>query len=236
MTLPRRVSFASLLLAFAALVVSASAAPLKFLPWDAAIAARPFSLKSGDQILELKNLHHLKRSEPVNAAVAPAPLLLAMDKKNAEGKPEAIAIQVPDGVQNPLVLIIPDPKHPSGVRPFVIEDNTERFKWGTIRLLNATGKQVMVKADTVVKELPPAWVPVDVDPGGALRNIPMQSAYKADPTKVLYSAVWEHDPDVRELVIILPIQSGGVEVLDFKVIPESRKVIEAEAAAARQQR
>jgi hypothetical protein len=234
MTLHHRSPIALLLLVFSAVIAPLCAAPLRFLPWDDVTAARPFSLKAGEQVIELKNLHHLKRSDAVNAGVEPAPLLLALDRKNAEGNPEGIPIKVPAGVENPLVLIIPDPKHPSGVRPFVIEDNTGRFKWGTIRMLNATGKPLMMKVDKVVAELPPAWTPVDIDPGGPMRNLGIQSAYKESPAKIAYSAVWEHDPDVRELVIVLPIQSGGAAALDFKIIPENRKVMEAEAAAARQ--
>ena len=236
MTLHRRAPFVLVLLAsLSAIAAPLCAAPLRFLPWDDITAARPFSLKNGEQVIELKNLHHLKRSDAVNATVEPAPMLLAMDRKNAEGNPEAVPIKVPSGVQNPLVLIIPDPKHPSGVKPFVIEDNTDRFKWGTIRMLNATGKPVMMKVDKTVAQLPPAWTPVDIDPGGASRNLGIQSAYKDNPTRILYSAVWEHNPDVRELVIVLPNQTGGVTALDFKVIPENRKVVEAEAAAARQE-
>jgi hypothetical protein len=234
MTLHRRAPIALLLLALSALITPLCAAPLRFLPWDDVTAARPFGLKNGEQITELKNLHHLKRSDAVNATVEPAPLLLAMDRKNAEGNPEAIPIKVPAGVENPLVLIIPDPKHPTGVRPFVIEDNTARFKWGSIRILNATGKAVMMKVDKTVAQLPPAWTPVDIDPGGTPRNLGIQSAYKDNPAKILYSAVWEHDPDVRELVIVLPNQNSGVTALDCKIIPENRKVMEAEAAAAKQ--
>jgi hypothetical protein len=45
--------------------------------------------------------------------------------------------------------------------------------------------------------------------------------------------VWEHDPNVRELVIIVPGLNARTGVLEYKVIPENRKVVEAEAAAAK---
>lgn len=226
----RRVSLASLILFLGSFLASLQAAEFRFLAWDDAMGTRKLGLKSGEQITEVKDLHPLKRSRPVNAGLEVPPLLVTLDRKDPEGKPLAVEIKMPADIQSPLVLVIPDPKHPTGVRPFVIEDNTARFKWGTVRVLNATGKAAMMKLDKTVAQLPPSWTPVDIDPGGAKRNMGVQAALKDNPTDILYSGVWEHDPDVRELVIILP----GPDGMDVKMIPENRKVIEAEAAAAKE--
>jgi hypothetical protein len=190
---------------------------------------RKFGLKRGEEIVEVQNLHHLKRSPPINLPGEVPPVLVALDRKDPEGKPVAIEIKLPAGVESPLVLIIPDAKHPTGVKPFVIEDNTNRFKWGSIRFMNATSKPVMTKVDNKVAEVAPGWAPVDVDPQGDVRNMSVVSAYKDNPTQLLYSAVWEHNPDVRELVIIVPNPNANVASLDFKVIPENRKILEMEA-------
>ena len=234
MPLHRRSPFASAVLALLLVHGSLSAAPFRFLAWDDAMATRKFGLKSGDTVVEVKDLHPLKRTKAINAAGTAAPLLVALDKKDAEGKPVAVEIKVPADLKSPLVLIIPDAKHPTGVRPFVLEDNSDNFKWGTIRVLNATGMAAMMKVDTKVAQLPPNWAPVDIDPGGAARNVGVQAAMKDKPAEILYSAVWEHSPDIRELVIVVPGTNVRTGALDFKVIPENRKVVEAEAAAQRE--
>lgn len=197
------------------------------------MAARKLAVKSGEEVIEVKDLHPLKRTKPVNVGVEKPPQLVALDRLDAQGKPAAVEIKVPTDMQSPLVLVIPDASHPTGIRPFVIEDNTARFKWGSIRVLNATGKAVMMKVDKAVAELPPVWTPVDIDPGGALRNVSVLAALKGKPEEVLYSAVWEHNPNVRELVIILPGLNARTGALEYKVIPENRTVVEAEAAAAK---
>ena len=198
------------------------------------MATRKFGLKSGETVVEVKDLHPLKRTQAINIKGETPPLLVALDKKDAEGKPVAIEIKIPADLKSPLVLIIPDAKHPTGVRPFVLEDNTANFKWGTIRVLNATGKAAMMKVDTKVAQLPVTWSPVDIDPGGAARNVGVQAAMKDKPAEILYSAVWEHSPDIRELVIVVPGTNVRTGALDFKVIPENRKVAEAEAASERE--
>lgn len=233
MSLHRRVPLALFLLALLAFSGSLEAVVYRFLPFDQPMSGRQFGVKKGAEIVEIKSLHHLKRSEAINVPAENPPVLVALDRKDPEGKPVGIEIKLPTGVTTPLVLLLPDPKHPTGVKPFVIEDNATHFKWGTIRMLNATGKPVMTKIDTKVNELPPSWTAVDIDPGGTTRNMGIQAAYKANPAKILYSAVWEHDPDVRELVIVIPGLDARLGEMEFKVIPENRKVAEAEAAEAK---
>ena len=228
-----RAPFLHAAFAFIVLHGSLAAAPFRFLAWDDAMATRKLGVKSGEEVIEVKDLHSLKRTKPVNVNGEKPPQLVALDRLDAQGKPAAVEIKMPADMQSPLVLVIPDPNHPTGIRPFAIEDNTARFKWGSIRVLNATGKAVMMKVDKAVAELPPAWTPVDIDPGGAVRNVPVLAALKDKPTEFLYSAVWEHDPNVRELVIIVPGLNARTGVLEYKVIPENRKVVEAEAAAAK---
>ncbi|QJE95148.1 hypothetical protein [Luteolibacter luteus] len=200
------------------------------------MATRKLGLKYGEKVEELKGLHPLKRTKAVNVTGETPPQIVALDKKDPQGKPLSVDIKLPADLKSPLVLIIPDPKHPTGVRPYVIEDNTANFKWGSIRVLNATGKVALIKVDTKVAELPSVWSPIDIDPGGTTRNVSVQAAMKDKPANVLYSAVWEHNVDVRELVIVVPSTTGGPGEIDFKVIPENRKIIEAEAAAEAKER
>jgi len=230
----RRAPLFILLFGLIALHGTLLAAPLRFLAWDADVAARKVGVKNGKDVVELKGLHPGQRTKAIQAAgTAEAPLqLLALDRLSADGKPTAADIKVPGDMKSPLVLIIPDPKHPSGLRTFVVEDNPGNFKWGTVRLLNATGKVLMMKHDKEVVTLPAAWTPVDLNPGGAERNVGVQLALKDNPKALIYSAVWEHDPAVRKLVFIVPGADVTTGVVDFKVVPEDRRVAEAEAAAA----
>ena len=230
MSFTRRVSFIAPLVLLA-LQSPLLAADFRFLAWDDAVGIRKLGLQSGTEVQEIKDLHPLKRTPTVKGK-GQVQQLVALDKLDATGKPHAVALTVPADFQSPLVLVMPDPKHPTGVRPFVIDDNTARFKWGSIRVLNATGKVALMKVENTGSQLPAAWTPVDIDPGGAKRNMAVQVALKDDPKTIVYSAVWEHDPDVRELVILIPDPESRMGTLDCKIIPENRKALEAAAAAA----
>jgi hypothetical protein len=211
------------------------AGPLRFLPWDEAIAARKLAVGAGREAVDLTDLHPLKRSKPVQvAATAESPaVLIAKDKTSPDGKPVTVVIKIPAECQSPLVIIVPDPKDPTGVKPFVVEDNTARFPYGTFRHLNATGKELVTKLGEKTVVLPPKWDPVDVDPGGQTRNIGVQTAIKAQPAKILYSTLMEYDPDIRRLMIILPGADERLGTLDYKIIPENRKAVAMDEAAAR---
>ena len=228
MLLVRRAPLAALIVAV--LSGPLSAVPMKFLAWDQAVAARKLSVQSGSQQIVLKGLHQDKRTDAVGVTTGETPpLLVATDKTAPDGKPVTVEIKMPADIQSPLVLLIPDPKHPTGIRPFVIEDNVANFKWGTMRLLNATGKVLAMRFEKTVVPLPASWTPVDVALGGEGRNVGVEAIAKDNPKAMLYSAVWEHDQAVRKLVIIVPDAEGPPGAVDFKVIPENRRAVEAAA-------
>ena len=208
------------------------AVPVRFLAWDDEVAARKIGYQNSKGITPVKDLHPNKRTESIDGGGGEAPVqLVALDRTGTDGKPAAVEIKMPAGIQSPLVLILPDAKNPTGLRPFVIDDSAANFTWGKIRFINATGKALLVKHEKTITALPETWTPVDISPGGAARNLGMQVAAKDDLKSVLYSAIWEHDPDVRKLVFVLPgtdVRTGAVE---FKIIPENKRVVAAEAAA-----
>ncbi|WP_367874661.1 hypothetical protein [Luteolibacter sp. Populi] len=230
MLLVRRVLLAALIVAFPS--GSLLAVPMRFLAWDQAVGARKLAVQSGSQQVALKDLHPHKRTDPVAVTTGETPpLLVATDKTSPDGKPVTVEIKMAADIQSPLVLLIPDPKHPTGIRPFVIEDNVANFKWGTMRLLNATGKVLVMRFEKTVVPLPASWTPVDVALGGEGRNVGVEAIAKDDPKSMLYSAVWEHDMSLRKLVIIVPDTDGPPGAVDFKVIPENRRAVEAAAAS-----
>jgi hypothetical protein len=219
------------LLGFLALHGALLAGPIRFLPWDDAIAARKIGFQNAKGVAELQELHPHKRSAPADGTAGETALkLVALDRTSEDGKPVTVDIKLSAGIQSPLILILPDPKHPTGLRPFVIEDNATNFSWGSLRFINATGKALLVKQDKTIKALPETWTPVDLSPGGEARNTGVQLVARDDLNTILYSAVWEHHPDIRKLVFILPGTDARTGALEFKIIPEDRRV-QAVAAA-----
>lgn len=229
----RHASFPAFLLGLLVFHSPLLAAPIRFLPWDDAMSTRKVGLQSTQGVTEIKDLHPDKRTAPIDGTAGETPLqLVALDRTSPDGKLVTVELKSIVGMQAPLVLILPDPKHPTGLRPFVIDDNTSNFSWGTIRFINATGKALLIRQDQAVKALPETWTPVDVNPGGEARNMSVQLAARDDLKSILYSAVWEHSPDVRKLVFVLPGADVRTGAVDFKVIPEDRRILAAAAAAA----
>lgn len=210
----------------AASFVTVQAASIRFLPWDDTIAARKIGFFNGKEVAEIQNLHPDKRTQTVTwSGGAVPPQLIALDRTSPDGKPVSVAITLQAGMENPLVLILPDAAHPTGLRCFVIEDSSKNFGWGTFRFINATGKELLVRNDKVTKSLPEAWKAVDINPGGSARNMGIQLAARDNLTAILYSAVWEYEPDVRKLIIIVPGTDAQNGAVNLKIIPEDRRSV-----------
>ena len=224
MSIPRHLPLAAFFTGVFAAFASLHAAPVRFLAWDDAIAARKIAFGAGAEVIGLESLHSQKRSKPVNWAGGEIPpVLVALDRTSPDGKPVTAPIKLTPDLKSPLVLILPDAVHPTGLRCFVIEDSSENFGWGTFRFINATGKELLVRNDKVTKSLPESWKAVDLNPGGEARNMGLQLAARDNLNAILYSAVWEYDPAVRKLIFIVPgtdVQSGA---LSLKIIPEDRR-------------
>lgn len=201
-----------------------TAATLRFLPWDDATAARRIALQSGSSLTEVTGLHPLRRSPPFGLARDAELRVVALDRKDPEGKPVTVPLNMDAGMKSPLVLILPDPKSPSGLRAFLVDDNAEAFRWGGIRFINATGRPFLVQHGQVVKPLPESWTPTDIQPDRTARNAMVRIAEQTDPKNILYSGIWEHSPDVRKLVFVVP--GADRSSVDTKIIPEDRRATE----------
>lgn len=234
MSIARHPPFAAILLGllFAALA-PLHAMSIRFLPWDEGIAARKLGFMTGTEVAGLQDLHPDKRSKTVTwAGGETPPALVALDRTAPDGKPVMIPLKLSAALKSPLVLILPDPKHATGLRCFIVEDGSGSFNWGTLRFINATGTELLVRKDKEVKALPKTWKPVDFKPGGGKRNIGIQMVTRENTDAVIYSAVWEHDPDVRKLVIVVPGTSADQGLVDLKIIPEDRRSAAPVAAQA----
>jgi hypothetical protein len=210
----------------------AMAVPLRFIPWDDAVAARKIGLQNASGLTELKHLHPHKRSDSTEvSSTKESPLrLVALDRLDPEGRPITLELKLNPEFKSPLILLLPDPKHASGLRTFVIEDNSDNFNWGSLRFINATGKELLVRQDKTVKSLPNKWTPVDFKPGGEMRNMAMQVAAREDLNAILFSGVWEHNPDMRKLIFVIPGTDVRTGPVAFKIIPEDRRALALEAS------
>lgn len=205
----------------------ATALEVRFLAWDEPIAARQIAVTGSQSESAVKGLHPLQRTNAVGATLTEGNLTLrALDRKTPEGKPVDFSVKVGDSMTHPLVLLLPDAKAPSGLRGFALEDNSTSFPWGTFRILNATGKPLEVVLGTIHKQLPPAWQPVDLRPGGD-KALPVSVASTDAPRKPLYTGVWKPENDVRRLVFVVPGTDVRLGPIALKVIPEDREALAA---------
>ncbi|NNM29249.1 MAG: hypothetical protein HKO57_06995, partial [Akkermansiaceae bacterium] len=119
-------------------------------------------------------------------------------------------------------------KSKAGVRPLMIEDDQSAFGWGTIRLINVSAKPVVFRWDKDAKLVPPGWKAVNVDPEGDSRNMEVFLYYKEDLKNPIYTAVWEHRTDMRQLVFVVPSANAAAGPFLFKFVPETRLPAPAE--------
>jgi hypothetical protein len=85
-----------------------------------------------------------------------------------------------------------------------------------------TPKPLAFRWENEAKVVPTGWKPVDVSPGGKSRNMGVIIYLKEDLKKPLYTAVWEHREDMRQLVLVIPNPDQSLGAIAFKFIPEIR--------------
>ena len=229
----RRSLTSRLILMFSVSLFQAASAlpPVRVLAWDDQVAARRLALASGSEVVEITGLHPSKRGLPLKIAAAEEKLFIrALDKPNVDGKPVQRAFTISPSVGNPLLVLLPDPSDPTGIRAMAIDDDPKNFAWGSFRFLNATSQEIVVQIEKAVRPVPPGWKPVELLPGGATRGMSVLFGTAGRMNKPVYSAVWEFDPAVRTLCFLVPGTDPGRSPIAVKAIPEDRKSAEREAA------
>jgi len=208
----------------------ALAIPISVLPWDQETAARKFQIAYGKKIVKIGYLHPSARSARIKLPNDAEGLrLIATDRKNADGTPAAVPLVLPEGIKTPLLLIIPDKDENTGVRVRILEDDLQSFKWGTIRLLNATPQPLVFRWGKDTRPLPADWKPIDVDPGGRTRNLEILLFLKENLQQPIYSSVWEYRDDKRQLVFVVSNPDPTLRDVSFKIVPEIRATGAAKA-------
>lgn len=215
----------------ASLCALTSAAPPRVLAWDDDIANRKLALASSTDVIAITGMHPSKRTTSLRIkGVAPF-VIRALDKGvAADGKPIQIELAIPATMKHPLILLMPDTTHATGIRPLVIEDSPEGFHWGMYRFLNATPKELVVQMEQKAVRVPAGWKPVDLDLGGETRGIGARIALADAIEKPLYSAVWEYDKNIRTLCILVPGTDARTSPVGLKAIPEDKISLELDAA------
>jgi hypothetical protein len=201
------------------------AAEIRFLPLTEEISERKIGLQDDKALTPLLDLNAKKRSKAYNSKSAKKPLMLvALDRERPNGKPAGVEFTLAPGMKAPLVLIFADEEDPSGMRAVVIEDGSEGFPWGTLRFINTTGKPFMIRHDKDTKAIADGSDPLDINPGGEARNMGIQLFSEDQPDAILYSAVWEHDPNLRKLIFIIPSADPATKEVKLEIIPQDKRV------------
>lgn len=214
--------------AFVILMTNAHAASLRFLAWDHDVSAKKVSVKNGDNVQAIVDLHPDKRSQSIKGVTLDSEIILITPEiVDAKGKAAMLPLKIPAGLIAPLVILLPDPSSATGLRAFAVEDSADSFKFGSTRFFNTTGKALAVRYEKNVIQLSKSWVATDVTPGGGSRNLGVQVASGDSAPKVLYSAIWEYDPQVRKIALIVAGSAADPGLFEVKIISENRRELVA---------
>jgi len=214
------------ILVFAALVSCdfVEALPIRFLPLNDAIAARSIGIEDENGLTQLRDLNAKKRSKAYTCTIGDTPLaLLALDRQRPNGKPSGVDVIIPAGMKSPLVLMIQDDEHATGLSTFVTEDDVAAFAWGTLRFVNTTDMMLMIRCDKETKPLAAAVSTIDIALEGDSRNIGVQIFAEEKPDLILFSAIWEYDPNIRKVVVITAVDGSESEELALEIIPQDQR-------------
>jgi len=218
-----------LLLPTLLLTVPLAAVPLRVIPWDHGIASRKLAVGWGEKnITAIEGMHPSARSSPVKLPSKVDQLrLVDLEKIGDDGKPLALPFTVPATVKQALVLLVPDPESPLGLRTLVTEDDPASFRWGSFRFLNATGKKLVFTCDKKTVPLAATLAPRSFSPGRGSNHMVVKLFLGEYPDKPLYSSIWEHKDTLRQFVIIVPHKGLAKDgPVDFKFIAQDSRDLE----------
>ena len=213
-------------LALVLLMSLAEAANIRVLVWDREIAERDLWIGKGEDFIKIEEMHPRKRSKAIKVSASEEGVfLLLKDRTDKEGNSAQIKLKVPAKTSDLLLLLVPDKKSSAGLKTIVLKDDLSSFPWGSTRFFNVTGKPYVFKFGEKLVRISADAKPTLMSPGGDRRKVEVGLYNPDDAKKRIYSAVWEHRPDLRKLVFIAPQEDRSLGTIEMRVIQE-RKVSE----------
>jgi hypothetical protein len=229
---PHRLLWITLTLICNTAITRGQSMEVRFLAWDDTISARNLAVRQGETVTPVDHLHALQRSRPVrvslNTDAGQIPMLLDLDRLPGHESPSEpagqiprIPLSLPTAAQHALVLVLPDPSHPLGLKTLAFADDLDGFEWGSFRVINTTRRALILLTQDQKIEIPPDWAPTDFHLSED-RNLPVIIAIE-DPEKeftVIYSTIWMPNPQARRLVFIVPSEDPRLGVIALKIVTE----------------
>lgn len=215
---------------------SASAGEVRILAWDDAVASRPLAWVQGEEVTEISGLHPLRRSKSYSLKGEHAPAVIRALDRSQGGDKAAVELRcaVDQRLLQPLLILLPDPAAPSGLRGLVIEDDMSSFGWGVMRFVNASGLEVIVQVEQKAARVATGWKPVNIQPGGLSRNVGIRIALAETIETPAYTSVWDYRDDARSLIFVMRGGESRLGSLVVKAIPEI-KGVDGEATATKEE-
>jgi len=210
------------------LALPLEAVSMHVLAWDQKIAGRDLAIAYGQKSEPILNMHHFARSSPIKIPAKSQNLhVVVSDRVTDEGHPLTLTFEIPAGITRPLLMLLPD-KSPAGIKALVLDDSISNFRWGSLRFINVTREDLIFRHEKKNTLIPTGWKPTSVSPGGESRNMGV-SLYMRKDLKLppLYSSIWKHREDLRQLVFIVPSTDKERGHIDFKFIVENKSAVEA---------
>lgn len=205
------------------MAVRCDALTLRFLAWDHEIAGMSILVRNGEKETQIKELHPDKRSNAIDGgSPGSAVSLVFSGADGATSSSPGVALAIPEGISDALVILLPDPSSRGKVRPFVVNDSMDSFRPGTTRFLVASSLGYEVRCESKAVRLPGGWVPTDVTLEGTVRNVGVQIQTSQVPKTLVYSAVWEYNPSVRKLAIVVPSEDRDIRSVLVKTFIDRR--------------
>lgn len=203
---------------------------VRILAWDQQIAGRALAINDSKGRIEIQNMHPTQRTPPIQITVSQdfPPMLLALDKPDVKGNPAESRIIIPEGMKQPLMLLLPDLKSATGLRLLLIDDDSISFPWASIRMVNTTDKKLIFSDGEKRRILPANWTPQTFKPDDSIRNFEAQLYIPDQLKRPIYSAIWEHRANFRTLAFIVPSNNPRLGPIAVKTILEDRRANETQ--------
>jgi hypothetical protein len=179
-------------------------------------------IRTAKGLVEVDDLGPLKRSAAYQLPKGHEDLLLeAAGRKRADGKPASLTMPIDSAMKSPLVLILADAAAETGFRAVLVDDDPKSFPKGTCRFFNSSKSPFTLRFGTKTETLAENGASLDLRPEGEAKKLGVQLTKPDAPETILYSAVWQNEPEVRKLVIIADGSDPQTAPVEVRILPDT---------------